>query len=162
MPASELGSVLTLRHGSTGMKFELSGRQEEQLSSLQLARLFSRHFAYARGSVGAALGSWVGHIEKVRDGVLTTRAPNIPVRDALDELRGPWRALLLQLALHRRLTLARLRRVVQQPVPELERDLDALVRSGLVTHSREGVFEINPFVHEIVLSHFELRELLPT
>ncbi len=160
MPARELGILLTLRHGSTGMKLELQGKQEDQLSSLQLARLFSRHFSYANGSVGCALRSWITHVEKVRDGVLSVRVPETPKPDALRDLPDAWHALLLQLSLHRRLSLARLRDITRLPEAELERDMEALVRTGLVTRSRQGLFEIDPFVHTYLLSHLEQQELL--
>lgn len=160
MAARELGSILTLRHGSTGMKFEYRGKREEQLSSWQLARLFSRHFSYGGGSVGGALRSWISHVERVRDGVMTLRAPVKPNPDLLSELRAPWRALLLELLLHRRMTLARLERVAGLPVASVRSDVDALVRAGLLIRGRHELLEINPFVQPLISQHFETQGLL--
>ncbi len=161
LDARELGSVLTLRHGSTGLKFELGGRQEERLSSFQLARLFSRHFSYSDGSVGGALRAWITHVDKVRDRVMSVRAPRRPSAEPLDELRASWRALLIELALHRRLTAPKLARIAALPLPEIESDLEALVRAGLITRGGQGLCEIDPFVRQLVTSHFEHRSLLP-
>jgi hypothetical protein len=102
----------------------------------------------------------VAHVEKVRDGVLSVRLPEAPKPDALRDLPDAWRALLLQLTLHRRLSLARLGEITRLPAAELEQDMEALLRAGLITRSRQGLFEINPFVHTCLLAHLEQRELL--
>ncbi|MDH5673305.1 MAG: AAA family ATPase [Myxococcales bacterium] len=160
MDAKELGAIVTLRHGSTGIKFELGGRAEDELTQWQIARLFSQHFRYCRGMVGSALRSWITHVERFRDGVITMRSPGREHGEDLDELRAEWSALLLELLLHRRLTLPRLERITSLDRERLRTDVDALVRMGLVVQSPQRAVELNPFVHHLVLARFGERGMV--
>lgn len=160
MPARALKTVVTLRHGSSGMKFSLGDKAEGDLSELALARLFSGHFDYSGGWVGPALRSWITHVEQVDGEALTVRPPRAERWEVLDELRTEWTALLLQLHLHKQLTRARLRRITGLDDRALDRDLDALRRMGLLLDGRQSVLEINPFVHHIVSERFAARGLV--
>src|SRR5690606_38602047 len=82
--AEALRSVVMLRHGSTGLRFELGGKGEEQLSDLRLARLFSSHFDYAGGHLGAALRSWITHVRRVNGSTLHIEAPETERWELLD------------------------------------------------------------------------------
>lgn len=160
MAAQELGEVVTLRHGSTGMKYELAGRTESEVTQWQGARLFSQHFAYCQGLVGSSLRSWVTHVDRVRDGVLTLKAPEREHGEDLDDLKPEWRALLLELLVHRRLTLPRLARITGLERERIRVDIDALIRTGLVVQGRQRALEINPFVHHVVAARFTEQGLL--
>lgn len=160
MDAQQLGEIITLRHGSTGLKYELAGRAEGELTPWQTARLFSQHFAYCHGLVGSSLRAWVTHVERVRDGVLTLRAPGRELGEDLDDLHAEWRALLLELLVHRRLTLPRLVRITGMDRDRVRVDVDALIRMGLVVQGRQRALEINPFVHHVVAARFAEQGLL--
>jgi predicted transcriptional regulator len=80
--------------------------------------------------------------------------------DAIDEIKPEWRALLLQLLLHKQSSVARLRRATSRDRGALERDLGALERMGLVVARRPDVFELNRFLQHMVIDRFHRRGLL--
>jgi amino acid transporter len=160
MPAEALKTIVTLRHASTGVKFSLGERSEDDLGALRLARLFSGYFDYSGGVVGAALRGWIAHVDKVGEDALVVRAPHPERWELVDELRREWVALLLQLVLHKQMSSARLERVTGLDRQVLARELDTLRRIGLLVESRKRVVEINPFVFHIVSSRFLSQGLL--
>ena len=144
--ARDLERIITLRHRSTGLSFELSGRAQNRSSAWALARLFTQHFDYSRGNVGAALRSWISHVSRFSAGVIHLRSPRLPDWERLDSLRPDWAALLLELLFHKQMSLPRLSRVTALAPHQLELLIDALSRSGLVLEPRPGIFEVNPFL----------------
>ncbi|MEM9194476.1 MAG: hypothetical protein AAGF12_35190, partial [Myxococcota bacterium] len=160
MSAESISEVVTLRHGSAGMKFELDDRDEQDLSPWMLARLFSKHFDYAGGYVGAALRGWIANIQAVHDKSLVIDVPDRGDLGALDELRLDWTALLVQVALHKQRDRDALSRVSGIDRATIDRDTESLARLGLLSVDRDGVVEIDPFVHHLVTERFSRRGLL--
>ena len=161
MGAEELGEVIMLRHGSTGLKFELNGKDEDDLGNLKMARLFSRHFEYSGGSVGPALRSWITHIRtKAANAPLQLDMPNGAAWELLDDLRAPHKALLLQLVLHKALRRDQLARVSALDEGALKRDIDTLIRMGLLVESQQHDLSINPFVDHHVVDRLVQKGLL--
>ncbi|HHH30885.1 MAG TPA: hypothetical protein ENK57_21425 [Polyangiaceae bacterium] len=159
LPAEDLKAIIMLRHGSTGLKFILDGKEEGELSDLKLARLFSRHFDYSGGHVGAALRSWITHVRKVGTSSLDVQSPNGARWELLDELRPSLKALLVQLVLHKSLSRDRLVHVTGEREATLEHEVSTLIRMGLVTESQHAL-SINPFVHHAVIGRLSKRGLL--
>ncbi len=160
LPAEALKSVVTLRHGSTGMKFRFGSKEEDYLGEWALARLFTHHFDHSGGNVGVTLRAWISGIRRAKGDVIELEVPDRRDWEVIDGLRASWVALLLQLMLHKQLTYGRLRRVTGLDPLDLRRDVDALIRMGLVVESRQRVIEIDPNVHHIVSERFERRGLL--
>jgi hypothetical protein len=161
LPAESLKEIVMIRHGSTGLKLELGAKSQDELAPWDYARLFSRHFDYSRGHVGATLRAWVSCISKVEERRLHIRAPESRDWEVLDELRVEWTAILLQILLHKRADPARLRRISGLGPRELGETLAALTRTGLILDEGRGAFEINPFISHLLLRSFEKRGLLP-
>ena len=161
LPAHALKDIVTLRHGSTGITFSLDGTAESELSEWRLARLFSQHFTYSRGLVGTALTSWITHVEEGDDRAIKIRAPSRRDWEVLDRLRADWTAVLVQLLLHKRLTRERLMRVADLEGRELDRQLDALRRMGLIKENRQGVASVNRFVTHALIERLRERKVLP-
>jgi hypothetical protein len=160
VPAEDLKSIIMLRHGSTGLKFSLDSKEESELSDLKLARLFSRHFDYSNGHVGAALRSWITHVEKVGSSVLEVQSPSSARWEVIDELRPSLKALLVQLVLHKSLSRERLRDITLVDPSFIDHEVDTLVRMGLVVESQQHALAINPFVHHAVIGRLHRRGLL--
>ncbi len=158
--AEELKTIVELRHGTAGMRFELEGEDEGELSQWALARLFSKHFDYAGGTVGSALRAWVTSIDSVDDKNIVIRAPEPEHWEVIDELAVEWKALLLSLVLHKRRSKKALPRVTGLAPEQIERDLGALCRAGLVIEGREGIVEIDPFLHHAITDRFVRGGLL--
>jgi len=160
LPAEDLKSIVMLRHGSTGLHFELNGKAEHQLTQLKLARLFSGHFDYSGGHVGAALRSWVTHVRKVSASTLQVAAATASHWELVDELRPNHKALLVQFVLHKIASRERLERITSMPKVALSHDLDTLIRMGLVIESGKNALTINPFVHHMVAERLHRKGLL--
>jgi amino acid transporter len=160
LAAVELEKIITLRHASTGLKYELDGKAEDELAKWHLAALFSRHFDFSRGWVGAALRSWITHVRKVSSSTLLVDAPSTQAWDVLDELRGELVALLLQLIIHKQLDRTRLARVSGAEPGALKSDIETLIRMGLLVESQQGMLTINSFIHHAVVERFTRRGLL--
>lgn len=160
MKAEDLKSIMALRHGSTGMTYELEHTREEDLGEIKKARLYSKYFEYSGGYVGAALHAWVSRIERVSGQVLTTSAPRVRDWEVFDGLRVEWVSVLLELFLHKQLTLPRLRRVTELPPQEVEDIIAALCRMKVVQRPRARVYEINPAVSHVLYDRFVQKGLL--
>jgi hypothetical protein len=142
------------------MKYALDRTSEEQLGELSKARLYSRYFEYSGGFVGSALHAWISRIEKVSGQVLSTSAPKVRDWDVFDGLRVEWIGVLLELFVHKQLTLSRLRRVTEMPPQEVENILDVLCRMKVVQRPRSRVYEINPAISHVLFDRFTQKGLL--
>jgi hypothetical protein len=158
--ARQLRDVILPRHASTGLTFELSGRREEQLSELRIARLFDAHFANSGGNVGVALHAWIANIERIEGELLHIAAPRRPALDAFDALDHVQLMMLVQLLLHGRLTRERLARVTALEPGVLGRELRALLRAGMVRERATGALAVDRFVRPHLLRFLIERELL--
>ncbi|NVB36888.1 amino acid permease [Pseudenhygromyxa sp. WMMC2535] len=159
-PAEQLKELIEIRHRSTGLRYSLDEREEEALPAWNKARLFTHHFDSSGGYVGVALQSWITHIESISGDRLQLRRPSAVDSEVLAELRIEWVALLLQFIVHKRLTRARLARVTGLDEAGLERTLSTLQRAGLLVVDLQGTFEINRYVHHLVVAALRERGVL--
>ena len=156
--AEQLKEVIEVRHRATGLRYLLDEREEDELPAWNKARLFTRYFDYTGGYVGVALQSWITHIDRVDGERLLVRAPKTVKLEQFEDLRLEWTALLLQFVLHKRLTRARLGRIVDSP--ELEHDVATLLRMGLLTEDKQGVLEINRYMQHVLVASLRERGCL--
>jgi hypothetical protein len=161
LDASSLKDVITRRHASTGLRFELDGRDEENVGDWRLARLFSRYFDYARGSVGIALRAWMVHVEAFTDDRLVIRSPRSFDQEVFFRLRVPWIALIVELILHREVTMARLERFSGLEPTAVASTVRTLQRMGLVVVDRHATVSLEPTAQHLVVAHLRSRGMLP-
>ena len=161
LPAESLKEIVMLRHASTGVTFELDGIAESELSDWRLARLFSQHFSYSRGLVGVALTAWITHVQEADARTVTIATPARRGWEVLDRLRPGWMAVLVQLLLHKQMSRARLLRVSELSERELDHQLDALRRMGLIRENRHGVMRVDRFVTHAVIERLRARKVIP-
>jgi len=159
--ARTLKEIVLQRHASTGLRFSLDGRRDDELSDLAVAQLFTRHFDHTGGNIAAALQSWLAHIEHVEAEQLAIVSPGPFDDDALDVLDGELVAILLQLVLHKGMSVEGLERVSGQPRADLQRHLASLRRAGLVQLERRNVVRLQPRTQHLVLRSALRRGLLP-
>jgi hypothetical protein len=150
LPAETLKSIISLRHGSTGISFVLEGTAEDDLAPWRQARLFTRYFDFSGGLVAVALRAWLAHIDKVDANTLIMRWPKRPRAEMLGQLRVELSAILVQLVVHKQVTLRRLQRITGLPPEELESDIGALTRMGLVRRDSRDVMHVDRFVAHLV------------
>ncbi len=158
--AEQLKEVILLRHRSTGLKLELDGEQEDNLSEWKLAKLFTAFFDTSRGNVGVALQTWISQIQKVSHDTLTITPPVPPAVNVLDELAPLQRVLLVHLLLHGSVSHTRLLRISGLPEDVLQTEMDVLQRSGLVDTPAPGTWLVNPFMRPYLTQAFTDRRML--
>jgi amino acid transporter/DNA replication protein DnaC len=159
LPAESLKEIISLRHASTGMKFRIDRIDEEHLAPWREARLFTRYFDFCGGMIGAALRAWLAHIEKIDGKRLVMRLPSVPDHSVLGELRIELKALLVQLIVHKQLTLERLARLTGLG-SMVQPDLERLIRMGLVHRSAQGIYHVDRFVAHFIVDEFRDEGLL--
>ncbi|MGB3590024.1 MAG: ATP-binding protein, partial [Tunicatimonas sp.] len=109
----EIEQLILLRHWSGGLTFVLNERSEDSLSEWKKVQLFNAFFDYSGGNPGAALNAWLTAIEKKVDKEVYLKVPQVPDYEELRDLPHDWTILIVQLLLHKRLSLPRMRRVLQ-------------------------------------------------
>jgi amino acid transporter len=144
--AREIGDVIQLRHGTTGLVYEVEGVREDAMTDIARARLFHRFYEYAGGSIGAALHGWIAHIEAVDGEVLRMRRPAMTDLQAIDALEPVSKLLLTQLVLHRTLPDQRLLQLGGAGAEPLAAPLAELRRTRVVLEDSRAELAINPYL----------------
>lgn len=160
LPAEALKSIISLRHGSTGLQFVLAGTREEELAPWRQARLFTRYFDYSGGLIAVALRAWLSHIDKVDGSTLVMRWPKRPRTSVLDGLRVEMSSVLLQLVLHKQVTIERLCRITGRDAASLNEELGPLVRMGLVRRDARDIVHVDRFAAHWVTDRLRAQGLV--
>jgi len=155
--SEEIQEAILLRHRSTGLKFELAGQREENISNLQLARLFNKYFDVSGGNIGQAMHYWISNIKKVEPKLLKIQLP-VNLNDfTLNNLNMEWLIILQQFELHGQLSRARLGRILGSDLNAADQAILYLKRSGLIQEIQNDILVINPYSQSIV--HRRLVEM---
>jgi amino acid transporter len=150
----ELQQAILLRHRSSGLDFELDGQQEDALSTIKLARMFSRYFDYSSGFIGVALQAWVAHIRSVSsERHFIQSLPQLPDGDILAELDSISRLWLGELLLHRESDSGKLQRIFMTNAVTVQQRTAQLVRAGLIREKETAVFEVAPFLRPFIYKY---------
>jgi hypothetical protein len=147
--AEDLKSIITVRHASTGFRYRLGRTEEEDLAPWRQARLFTRYFDYSGGMVGPALRGWLASIERIDGQTLVMRPPSELDGSVVDDLRVELLALLVQLVIHKQVTMERLARLTGLGARVAD-DIDRLVRMGLVRRDDKQVMHCDRYVSHII------------
>ena len=159
--AETLKDIVLQRHSATGLRFAIDDRPEGTVSDWSLAELFTALFHRCDGNVGSALYAWVAGVRSF-DGSVLTIAELQPVDDdALNAIPMDALAVLVQLVLHKQLTLERLARVSGLSPLTIRRELGTLRRMGLVGQRRREVVELEPGPRTRLVASLARRGLLP-
>jgi hypothetical protein len=188
--AEELKDIILFRHKSTGIKYRLNNRREDDVSGWRQARLFSKHFNYSKGNVGVALNSWVNSIkivsmsDKSEDlsiskgtGVVHIVEPKTPNLSRLKYMNPDWMIMVVQFILHKRLTLSKLVRITSMNAKQIESQLDNLIRADVIVIRTAGnpklkdekveeeikpesVYELNVFIRPFIVNDLVERGVL--
>ncbi len=158
--AETLKRIISLRHDSTGVTYSLDGTEQGELGQWAIARLFAAHFHYSKGLIGPALQAWVTHIERCGKESIDIRRPTNASTPSFDELSVEQVAILVQLSLHKQLSVERLCRVVPGPRSPTLQLIASLRRMGLVVEPRPHVFELNRFIIHLLSDDLKNRGLL--
>jgi len=188
--AEELKDIILFRHKSTGIKYRLNKRREDDVSGWRQARLFSKHFNYSKGNVGVALNSWVNSIKIVSlsersadlsvskgTGIVHIIEPKTPNLNRLKYMSTDWMLILIQFILHKRITLSKLIRISAINSDKISNHIDSLVRARVIvlftvgknrlrnenlkeSQEMEPVYELNPFLRPHIVNDMVERGVL--
>lgn len=155
----ELKNMILTRHRSSGLEFYLDNGKTD-ISEISLARMFNHYFNYADGNPGVAMNAWLNSIIKVEEDRLMVRPPRQPDIEVLELLPAGWNVILLQLVLHKRMSVEKLLRVFKNDYPGLAMELTSLVRAGLAVKRPDGCYILNPYVEPFLVRAFKQKEWL--
>jgi amino acid transporter len=158
--SKDIQEMIMRRHRSSGLKFYLNNRMEDELSEIRVAGLFHKYFNFSEGNPGTALLAWYVNIDKIADGGISIRNPELPDTKVLAGLDDEWKTLLIQFILHKRLTLTRLERIYSRDDRRERGILNALLRTGIVQERNEGLFIINPYIEPHLIKVLKSEDLL--
>lgn len=159
MNAETLRDVVLKRHQSSGLGLSLEGKHFG-IRPWQTARLFSRYFNYTAGNPGTALDTWLNHLVELRDNQLTVSTPKTPNKQALHHLETDWYLWLIQLLLHRRMTIEKMARVCLETTDRAQETLNTLQRAGFIRESAQGVWEIDRHLMPHLLAALRTLEMI--
>ena len=188
--AEELKDIMLFRHKSTGIKYRLRNKREDDISGWRQARLFSKHFNYSKGNVGVALNAWISNIHSVNlsdkgaelsvskgTGLVQIREPKIPNLDRLRHMNPDWLLFIIQFILHKKMTVQKLQRVSHLPAETVVSQLNLLLRAGVIVvcssvrkqvqntedeseQPEEVVYELNQFLRPHLVNDLVERGVL--
>ncbi len=158
--SENLKTLIMKRHKSSGLSFSLDNKSEDSMSQLKLARLFSKYFDCTRGNPGVALNTWLSSITQYKNEEITMKYPGSPDTEIFNELDENALGALQQIALHKRMDVHKLGRVLCQADSEIDKLIRPLRLNGLLQEKAEGVFVINPFAEPYIVRTLKQKELL--
>jgi amino acid transporter len=158
--SEDLKALIMKRHQSSGLSFYLENRKEESISQLKMAKLFSKYFDCTKGNPGVALNTWLSNIKQYKNEQIFMVYPKTPDTDVINDLEEDLLIVLQQIALHKRMTIQKLGRVLADADEEIARTIRPLRLNGLLQEKTEGVYVINPYVEPHVVRMLKQRELL--
>ncbi len=155
-----LKEVILLRHDSSGIKFKLGNKLDEELGEIKLAGLFDDYFNYSNGNVGVALNAWIANITKVESITVTIQHPTVPDTSSLDNLDDDWLIYISQIMLHRRISVETLKRLMDVSDTKCDDKIMALLRSGIILEKSQGVYGINFFLEPYLTNLLKERMII--
>ena len=158
--SEDLQKVVLLRHDSSVLNIRLGRRVSETMRSWDYARVFAKHFSYSKGNVGVALQAWLAGIIEVDGNKIYIQSPRTPDLFIFDYLKPEWYILVVQLILHKRSNLRKLSRICQTNIGDTKNNVEILKRSGIISESNPGVYEINSFIYPHILAKLLEKEMV--
>jgi amino acid transporter len=158
--SEDLQKLVLLRHKSSILSVRLARRVSETVRSWDYARVFARHFTYSKGIVGVALQAWLANIIDVDGNKIYIQSPRTLDLFIFDYLKPEWYILIVQLVLHKRANLRKLSRICQTNVGDTKNNVEILKRSGIISESNPGVYEINTFMYPHILAKLLEKDVL--
>lgn len=158
--AQELFDIIMFRHESSGLRFKLNQRNQNQLRTINYAAIFARYFNASKGNIGTALYLWMSGITDYQNRTVMLRDIQNPDMAIFDELSAETNLFLLQFVLHKELTYTKLSRILLLEHEKISKQLNFMKRSGLIEETANNVFIINPYLNIYITEHLQNIEML--
>jgi len=158
--SQDLKEMVMRRHRSSGLKFRIEKKKEDNISEISLARLFNRYFDQSDGNPGTVLYSWLSNIKKVSDGTISIKLPKSIDLQPIENLDDHAVVVLVQLVLHKRMPFSKLEKVLGIESHLTEDIVNSLIRTGVIEERPDRVLLINPYVEPFVRKVFRRKGLI--
>ncbi len=158
--SQEIKEMIMSRHRSSGLRFRIEKKSEDNISEIALARLFNRYFDQSDGNPGTALYQWLSNIEKVTAGTIYIRSPKNTDLQPIENLDDDSTVVLLQLVLHKRMSFGKLERVLGLEPHFTQEIVNSLVRTGIIEERPGGILHINPYIEPFIRKVFKRKGLI--
>jgi amino acid transporter len=158
--SEDLQKIILLRHKSSILNIRLGRKVSDTVRSWDYARVFAKHFTYSKGNVGVALQAWLANIIEVDGDKIYIQSPRTPDLFIFDYLKPEWYILIVQLVLHKRANLRKLSRICQTNIGDTKSNVEILKRSGILSESNPGVYELNSFIYPHILAKLLEKEMV--
>lgn len=145
--AETIKDIILFRHRSSGLKFKIKNRLQQNFKNIEYANLFNKYFNYSNGNIGIALQAWIANIIEYDNRLLSIKIPKAPDISSLDYMETEDLLLIIQFILHRRLSLKRLVRITLQDKDDLKRRINFMKRSGILIENHPETLEINNYMY---------------
>jgi amino acid transporter len=156
----EIQDIIIRRHRSSGLRFVLNGRDEEEMSEIRMASLFNKYFNYSEGNPGNALKAWLANIIKVSEKKIFIKVPELLDSNILDHLDEDWKVVIIQLILHKRLTYERIRKIFFSDDAKTSEVISSLMRAGLIEEKRENLYIVNNYIEPHLITALKRNRAL--
>jgi hypothetical protein len=143
IPVNSLKNMIMLRHDGTGLDLVYKNKKQEELSALKMADLFVKLYKFSSGNPGVALAAWITGIIKFENDKIWIEPAELPRTEIFDHIQSESVLLILQLFVHRQMTLKRLANVLGGELNVIERQLQFLWRMGMIAKLQNDIYEIN-------------------
>lgn len=158
--ASELESIIMRRHKAGNLKLVIDNKNEKYLRQWNYAKLFSQYHKLSNGNIKSTLNAWLSCITKVEDDTIYTHSPHRPETLPLYELSRRQIVILTQFIIHNNMSYERISAIWSQPISELKRDINILLRLKLLERKNDNVLGVNSILYPFILDELKRIEMI--
>lgn len=158
--ASELESIITRRHKAGNLKLVIDNKSEKHLRPWNYAKLFSQYHKLTNGNIKSTLNAWLSCITKVEDDTIHIHSPHRPETLPLYELSKHQIVFLAQFIIHNNMSFERISAIWNQPITELRRDINILLRLKLLERKNDNVLGINSILYPFIIDELKKLEMI--
>ncbi|MCJ7714347.1 hypothetical protein MUO66_07825, partial [Candidatus Bathyarchaeota archaeon] len=160
LPVNSIKNMIMLRHHGAGLDLVYKNKREDELSALKMADLFVEIYKFSNGNPGVALAAWLSGIKKVESDSLSIEPIVLPDTNFINLFQHDAILVIIQLFLHRQLTINRLLMVLGLESNVAERQLQFLWRMGIVNKLQNDVYEINIYWYPVLKQYLVTKNYL--
>jgi len=160
MNAKEINEMIMTRHNTSGLKFTLKRKSQEQFHTWDYAKLFNRYFKFSRGIPGIAIHAWINNIKSIKEKNLYIKYPASYNSEAFEQLDTEQNWHLLLFVLHKNISLEKFSRLSKLSKHESFLEIEKMMRKGLIYKTDDNVFRINILMHHLIEQHLQNNRLL--
>jgi len=160
MPVHSIQNMIMLKHQGAGIDFSDNNKQKEELSAVKLADLFVKIYKVSNGNPGVALSAWLGGINRVDKDSISIEPTEVPRIDFFNHIKTDGLLIIIQLMIHKQLTLSRLTLCLGLEPNNVDRQLQFLWRMGIVNKLQNDVYEINIYWYPVLSQYLVTKNYI--